>query len=199
MKYSMLGLGDDNLLAIKIPKNMLNQLMSFMEKSISRTGLKPELKMQDFPSYCSAFFIPVQREVARQLHPTKLLMSSPGRLLVKMGWTAKNVSMRDYSAFLKGNALGNSNMWLVPILRVFYKHFSQLSVEAKTDKIIKITQKDCYPSNEIFEWMLARYNLSRLELLDCEAWLNGMLVKTHGKPNFYYHPVVARIVKIDCA
>jgi hypothetical protein len=209
VKYHMIGLGDDNLLAVDVNKENLHEFMLFCETIIIAMGLKPKMKISnEAPSYCSGEFIPVTPKKTSFTDNSKdspvvyVLVPSVLRQLAKIGFTHTKLAHKDNLGHLKGNALGNAEMELVPILRVFYRHYSNLDVkEIKTynnyDKATNTTkvQKIKFVSTPVTDqWFLDVFGLDTNQVMELESYIISILTHVKGQPCLWNHPLISVMI-----
>jgi hypothetical protein len=192
----MIGLGDDNILAVDTPKSDLARLMSSIEDTIKSLGLIPKLKTTPTPSYCSGEFIPLNRK--NTLKQQYVLVPCILRQLCKLGFTIADVKNETALQMLKGNFLGNPLVKFVPILRVLYKYYTKLNVNAifstefrvHSSSNVKFTQ-----SYETLDWYYDRYGTTSNDIHAIESYLNSILAKHGNGPFMWDHPVLDSLFK----
>jgi hypothetical protein len=204
VKYYMIGLGDDNLLAVDVELSKLKQFMAFCETTIISMGLKPKMKVSNTaPSYCSCEFVPVVRNPITTKGPiqtTFLLIPSVLRMMCKIGFTVTPIKFVENFRRLKGNMLGNQNLAMMPILRVFYGFYAKKNV--KQDNYFR-TSYQCHAptigsgfsmSSITMAWFEEIYGLTEKQVYELESFLAGMLEASDGKPSLWNHELVPLMI-----
>jgi hypothetical protein len=197
IKYFMIGLGDDNLLAVNLTLNDMDDFLVHCEKVIKQLGLKPKMKISNkAPTYCSCEFVPVG--VKQTTDITYVMIPSVLRTISKMGFTVGQIKTADDGMRLKGNMLGNPLLQHMPILRVFYNYYASLDCESKAEYkynchalsgITAVTNV-----NETMEWFTDTYGLDGNEIIKLEKFIGGILVASNLKPFIWNHEYVARMI-----
>ncbi|APG76492.1 hypothetical protein 1 [Hubei tombus-like virus 33] len=195
--FRMLGLGDDNLMAIAIEAEYKEEFMLFVEKIILSLGLKPKLACNKFPSYCSSYFMPVQLQ--NGLH-SYVLAPSATKSLTKMGWTLKTTSKKDsVESRVWGNLHGIAAFKFLPLTRVLYKYYEGLNVKAvKNDEWKAHDTSACkYSSHpDLLRWFSELYEITESEVTELESYLSSSVTKHKGKPFVWSHDVFRKMLKL---
>jgi hypothetical protein len=196
--YKMIGLGDDNLLAVKFAEQTSDEdkkrFFEYVEKRLVAMGLKPKMSIPKTHSYCSGFFMPVLRNGK----PCSILVPSPIRKVAKMGWCADATVKFDPIMRLKGNELGNPVNAYVPVSRVFYDYYSK---KAGTEKHAEkrwvtymSTDDKIETTGDSMSWFCEAFGVTHEEVQDLENFIHSHLEKTEGGASFWTHPVMDRMI-----
>jgi hypothetical protein len=196
--FKMLGLGDDNLMAVAIHKDWLQEFMGFVEKFIQDLGLKPKLACNVFPSYCSSYFMPV---VLRDGSDSYVLAPAATKALTKMGWTLNSVSRKvGTTNRIWGNLHGIAAFKHLPLLRVFYQYYETLGIKAVKVfewKAHDTSSDDLYTTHpDVMRWFTKLYDITESEVDELESYLKSSVTKYEGKPFVWSHDVFRKMLKL---
>lgn len=196
--WAMMGLGDDNLLAISCDERYLEGIMTSLTATIVSLGLKPKMKRSQFPSYCSSYFMPVKDESGSVVH---VLTPSVTRNLIKFGWTTSQLTST-YEASLermRGNMLGVPIYECCPIMRVFHVYYCGLDVRAAAEKkwhtYFNDIDRKYQACLETTAWFLELYKLSQTELDELESYLRNSVMEHEGKPFAWSHETFRKMLR----
>jgi len=202
--FSMLGLGDDNLLALKMPVSLLEPLRAHIETTMAQLGLKAKLTIPKNPSYCSSVFVPAKRNDGSL---TYVMVPELVRSLTKLGWTVNPLNKEDRKVItpamrMKGNMLGCPGYSLMPILRVFYEHYTRMDVESHKKAEWRPYNRELkygyrvgaasHPS--LYSWMEEKYGIGLSEIRAIEDDLKGYLRDANGGVFIYNHHVLDEVL-----
>ena len=190
--FSMLALGDDNLLAVN---GEGDDFCDFVSTKIKLLGLQPKLfKSGIAPTYCSSVFVPVVDEHNKPRH---VLVPEVLRRLCKIGWTVSAIPKGGtLVGRLKANELSNPNNSLIPVSRVFNRHYSDANVAAVHTDDYRVHSKytSQYQSGECtIDWFEQVYGLTMVEVDELEAFLQEHLDRAKGKPSLWNHPLANKM------
>jgi len=201
--FSMLGLGDDNLIAYKLPASVSDEeFVKFIDTYIRNLGLEPKLSKPAFPTYCSCEFLPIRRMIGGKLKKSYVLCPKLDRYLTKMGYTTSYVGKTSKltQGRLRGNALGQTILQLLPVGRVINSYYANLS----EDKVVSSVSGE-WKSHHAVEsithlqprdveaWFEQVYGLSKEEVVETERFMSTVIAKNNGDSCFYYHQNVAKL------
>jgi hypothetical protein len=192
----MIGLGDDNVLAVDVPHRSLELFCDHLTKTITAMGLKPKLKVANRgTTYCSSEFVPVATSNGRRAH---ILVPMVARTLSKLGCTTSKLSFEENGMRLKGNMLGNKYMAYMPVLRVFYRHYTSLKGTGKSEYQFRphdFTEPLKYQTTEeTLDWFTRLHGISMEQLESVESFLAAMLVASKQRPSMYDHSVLTEML-----
>jgi len=195
MNFRMMGLGDDNVLAIAIEPEFYASWETFAEKLISSIGLKPKMARNKNTSYCSSYFMPIIKDDGSH---SFLLVPSVTRVLTKMGWSLATMAKGfDKSTRVWGNLHGITSNQQMPVMRVFYEHFSKLGVKASYSNDYQAIDKKVHgyqPTRDIEEWFSNLYNVTTAEVMELESYLKSSLTRYGKQPFAWSHPVFRKML-----
>jgi hypothetical protein len=184
--YYMLGLGDDNLLAIRgsVPDEFESKVTQFIRK----LGLEPKFKASKFPTYCSSRFVPVASG--------HVLVPDLFRRLCKLGWCHRDLPKNVTPiARLKGNELANPNNTLMPISRVFYHFYANAGGESAEEERWRphaTSTLNTQMTEETYQWFHTYYGLTKTEIDEVESFIAVHLTAAAGQPSAYSHPLLIK-------
>lgn len=195
VRFHMMGLGDDNVLAVDVPKDKLKAFGDHVAATIAAMGLKPKLKVANRgTSYCSSEFVPVLRRGV----PTYVLVPNVTRLMSKLGFTTGHLQAKDNDMRMKGNMLGNRYLQYMPVLRVFYHFYTQKKGKGAGEYKFNCHElsgkTDCEITEDTFNWFSDLYGLNKGEIDELEEFIMGMLVASKSKPCLYDHVMIAHML-----
>lgn len=192
VKYRMLALGDDNLLAVK---NHGPDFVTFINQQIQMLGLQPKFFQSTIaPTYCSSVFLPVREENGNERY---VLVPEMLRRLTKIGWTITNVTGKETTqGRLKANEISQMNNSLMPVTRVFNQYYSSLQVAST--RLSKWQAHDDYDSDYICsdntrEWFTSVYGVPWSSVLQLENFLYEHLNNCGDRPSFWSHDVASEM------
>lgn len=194
IEFYMIGLGDDNLIALRVPRELEAGLLVHVEQHIREMGLVPKLKWSNVaPTYCSSEFIPVHDEVGQDKW---LLSPSPLRIMCKQAFCTEGIRTKDIDMRLKGNLLGSPVTEYMPVLSAFFSHYTNLSGEAtRQNGAFDIVVRGKYSQSErTFGWFREVYGLDRGDIGELESFIVSMLALSSNTPCLWYHPLVDRMI-----
>jgi len=203
LEYSMLGLGDDNLIAANIPKLFHPLWQSTVEESIKELGLQPTTKISDTPSYCSSYFVPYHHKPSDTTR--YVLTPDPYRYLTKFGFTisktnqVKGANLEKLAHVWRMQENFNSQPILqhLPIVKQFYNYYmSRVKTDKHKDKFfgedsdnyykLSLTQNEAseYETDlNTYNWFITKYpKFSMHALLQAESDMESFLRKYQGNP-----------------
>jgi len=201
-RMHMIGLGDDNVAAVKGPADKAEVLRywKFIEEFITKSGLKPEMLVRDRTTdvtYCSSRFVPVSRNGK----DTLLLISDPVRFMAKFGWSHQKETLGEkcVKARLRGNVLGNPNLNIMPVARVYsawYGGQSKWGSKAKfADNFVRnLTSRNCEPNAQTMGWFCDAFNLTEPEVYELESFIWHHLEETGGQSSYLHHILLEKMV-----
>jgi hypothetical protein len=198
----MIGLGDDNVLAVNITHDNMPDFMEFIKDIIVKLGLKAKLKNPMFPTYCSCEFVPLND---RNTNRTKyVLIPAVLRFISKMGFTISDLNTNKNLERLKGNMLGNKNLKFMPVLRVFYKHYtsqskSKIKADNYSDSLYSVHKQEIAPYETFagtYHWFCSRHGITDDQLYELERYINTILSKYDDRPVMWNHRVIAQMMDI---
>jgi hypothetical protein len=197
VQYSMLGLGDDNLLAVDVPLTDMPKFVSHCEATIKLMGLSPKIKLSnEAPTYCSSEFMPMLDSTGSTIH---LLVPQVLRVVAKMGFTVSKIHPRKGETEaqanlmrLKGNFLGLQSARQIPILRAFFNYYVKQSGKASAEyqyRCHRVHIANNYQTGPATSaWFLRVYGLTTQEVSTLESYITGMLNSSSGAPVLWNHP-----------
>lgn len=192
--YSMLGLGDDNLIAIALDHNYKQEFMAHTENVITSLGLKPKLVSNKYPTYCSSYFMPVEDMFGRKKY---VLTPCVTRSLTKLGWSTNLLGTTKPESRMKGNMLGISAYGLCPIMRVLHEYYTKLDVKEDDDGEYRCYSREIpyvlRPSAKTIEWFCDVYHLTEAEVGELESFLKGSVEASGGKPFVWTHTLFRKM------
>jgi len=198
LDVSMVGLGDDNLLAIQFDPNVTKATkIAFgkcLEENIIKLGLKPKLSLPENHSYCSGYFMPCKRNGVE----TRVLIPCPVRKVAKMGWCPDASVTFDPIMRSKGNELGNPINAYVPISRVFYDYYTSLKGTANVPSrkwYTYVSSNDVIETgSEMWNWFESVFGVTKSQVADLEQFLYQHIHDTKGGASFWSHPVMDTMI-----
>jgi hypothetical protein len=196
--FSMLGLGDDNLIAVAVDEKCIDAVIASFTDTILSLGLKPTILRNKYPSYCSSYFMPLEAYNGQEVH---VLTPSTVRSLTKLGWSVTALPRGVTSiARVKGNMLGLPMYQYSPVMRVFHQYYtSNKEVESeekqyRSHRVEKIVGGyNC--GKRTIDWFCDLYNISNSELDDLENYLKSSVEMYEGKPFAWTHEVFRKMAK----
>lgn len=187
--WRMLGLGDDNLLAVKTKDK--HKLSAHILAVMTRLGLRAKLQVRQAASYCSAHFVPA---IGPDGHETHLLVPDVKRIMSKCGLSVNSMKLSrtaDHYASVFG---GMPALDLLPLGRCFRDAYvadlnarvegpewmvhTKMSVGFKASPGTAQAQAD---------WLGVQVS----ELLVVDEYVYSALLATRGGPALITHPVLA--------
>jgi hypothetical protein len=211
-KFSMLGLGDDNALAIHgLDNKMIDVFMKITENTIREMGLLPKLQVtNDRLTYCSSLFYPCTR-INRDKTRVNARVLGPciDRYLCKVGWSVKPLvppgkKFRHRSgpndkatlARLKGNALGQPQVAIIPIARAIHRYVTGNKTTGTTSGewvSHAATEYKFEATTETTKYVREYYDISQDDIDETETFLYAHMRASCGRASAYWHPVIAHI------
>jgi hypothetical protein len=194
--WAMMGLGDDNLLAICCMEKMLPSIMEKLTEIIKSFGLKPKMKSSKFPSYCSSHFMPVLDNNNKLVH---VLTPSVVRALMKCGLSTSELSKKGATLErMKGNMLGIPIYSACPVMRVFFDYYTGLNVDGSEEYKWRNYMNDVNAhyrtSLETSNWFQELYHVSDVEIYELESYLKSSVLEHKGKPFLWSHEVFRKML-----
>jgi len=194
--YSMLGLGDDNLIAMAVEPALLPEIMEHIRITIEELGLKPTLVNNKYPSYCSSYFMPVVNGAGLDTH---VLVPSVTRSLTKLGWSTNPLLKTTPLERMKGNMLGISMYRISPVMRIFYDYYTNLDVDGSVEYQYRSHELDSHSHNTIsaktMDWFADLYQISLAEISELESYLKSSVEKHEGRPFVWSHAVFRKMLE----
>jgi len=196
--YYMIGLGDDNLLAVDVPLRQLSVFMKYCETVILNMGLKPKMKISNnAPTYCSCEFVPLEDGNQREQW---LMVPQVLRMICKMGFTHSSIGSSSEASRmrLKGNMLGMKSLSVMPVLRSYYKYYTscqgKADEESKYNCHRKMKANDYNISDNTEKWFQDTYGLSYIEIGVLESYIYEMLQQTNGTASLWNHRFIKTMI-----
>jgi hypothetical protein len=213
IEYNMLGLGDDNVVALKIFDSDGRRIsrgtaefaafVADVEVNICKLGLKPKLVAPEphLVSYCSMEFMPAIRTVEYQPRETFVPVAKLERVLCKFGFTVQSVSALsddELRGRLKGIVLGQQALLHLPIARAMLAPFAEYAgVAVKVDdhpEARTYSGSVTFDNDIVEEWFYRQYQTHRLDVDELENYLYSCGKTANGRPFIWYHHCVDPIL-----
>lgn len=119
----------------------------------------------------------------------------PGRLLSRLWWTINPPSPRRMAPYLRGVARGLHGVChTIPVIRIWLQKFDSEGEAIFTRRHLQFAGTTFDFGDGIYSHFATRYGVTERDLRDCEDWLRSL----PPVPGFLEHPVLARMVEVDC-
>jgi hypothetical protein len=190
--YFMLGLGDDNIVAIRRPGGIDPGWTNKLEERIKRTGFKPKLKHTTalHASYCSSRFMPAERNGM----DTYVLCPDVKRMITKSGYSVRRLPKGTTpKQWLAANIASQPVVLHTPILRALYAETTKTTFNPLTN-VDRHEESRVYDQTAIFhreaveKWFCEFHGMSMNRLAEVESILARMAQQAAGKPFMWHIP-----------